>query len=62
MLKNRGATEIENNLIKLECPYCGYKMPVFKGEDAKCKDIWIKCKNPKCKQIFEIKIESQRLP
>ncbi len=47
---------MQENKLKLECPHCGYKMPILKGKEAKCKDIWVKCKNPKCKKEFEIKI------
>jgi hypothetical protein len=53
-----GAVKIEKR-SKIACPECGYKMPIFKGQQAKCKGLFIKCKNPNCKKIFEIKIECQ---
>lgn len=46
---------------KVKCPYCGYKLPLFKTNTAECKGVYIKCKNPKCRKEFEIKIECQRL-
>jgi len=51
---------IEKN-NKIICPHCGYKMPIFKGQNAKSEGLFVKCKNPKCKRIFEIKIECQEL-
>ena len=44
---------------KISCPNCGYKMPIYKTEKAKCIGVFVKCKNPKCKKEFEIKIECQ---
>jgi len=51
---------IEKN-NKIICPHCGYKMPIFKGQNTKSEGLFVKCKNPKCKRIFEIKIECQEL-
>nr|DAU75753.1 MAG TPA: cysteine-rich protein [Caudoviricetes sp.] len=42
---------------KVKCPYCGYKMPIFVGENAKAEDLWVKCKGRKCGKVFEIKIK-----
>lgn len=47
------------SMEKIKCPYCGYKMPLFKGENSRCEGVFAKCKNPKCKKKFEIKIECQ---
>lgn len=55
----KGVGFIEKITEKIKCPYCGYKMPLFKSENASCRGIWVKCKNPKCKHKFEIKIECQ---
>ena len=41
---------------KIECPYCGYKMPVWAEKNAKTSGIWVKCKNKKCSKEFEIKL------
>lgn len=46
---------------QIRCPYCGYRMPVFYGGRACSRDVWVKCKNKKCKKVFEIKIE-RRVP
>lgn len=42
---------------KVECPHCGYKMPITIGKDAKSQDVWVRCKGRKCKKLFEIKIK-----
>ena len=42
--------------IKIKCPHCGYSMPIWQGPSAKAADLWVKCKNPKCKKEFEIRI------
>jgi len=36
-------------------------MPLLKKEKAICRGIITKCKNPKCKKEFEIKVECQGL-
>lgn len=41
---------------KIECPYCGYKMPITFSKDAMCSGIFVKCKGKNCKKEFEIKI------
>lgn len=42
---------------KVECPYCGYKMPIEKDETAECKGLWVKCKGRNCGKEFEIKLK-----
>ena len=42
--------------MQVECPRCGYKMPVFYDADAECKGIHVACKGRNCKHIFEVKI------
>ena len=46
----------QDALNKYKCPYCGYKMPIKIGQNAKAEDLWVKCKNPKCKREFELRI------
>lgn len=41
---------------KVECPYCGYKMPILYNDKSKCSDVFVKCKARHCKKEFEIKI------
>ncbi len=41
---------------KIRCPYCGHSVNVFKSEDAKCKGIFLKCKNRECRKEFELRI------
>lgn len=45
----------------IECPYCGYRMPITFSKEAKCKGVFVKCKGKKCKKIFEIKINSKQV-
>lgn len=47
---------MQQGLNKALCPYCGYKMPVILGPNAKAQDIWVKCKGRKCGKVYEIKI------
>ncbi len=42
--------------IQIECPFCGYKMPIFCDKTAESKGIHIACKGRNCKQFFEVKI------
>ena len=39
---------------KVQCPYCGYRMPILYNEHARCEGIFVRCKNRKCKREFEI--------
>lgn len=41
---------------KVTCPYCGHPINVFRTKDAKCKGIFLKCKNKDCRKEFEVKI------
>lgn len=41
----------------IKCPYCGYRMPITFGKEAKCEGVFVKCKGKNCKKIFEIKIK-----
>lgn len=41
---------------KVICPYCGHPVNVFKEDDAKCRGVFLKCKNRECKKVFELKI------
>lgn len=45
---------------QIECPYCGYAMPVWQTEKSLCEGLFIRCKGRKCKKIFEIKIEKTK--
>lgn len=47
----------EKKYIQVVCPDCGYRMPVFYGEEAYSKGVRIACKGRKCRHIFELKIE-----
>lgn len=42
---------------QVTCPSCGYRMPIYYGSKARSRDIWVKCKNKKCKKEFEIKLK-----
>ena len=44
---------------KVECPYCGYKMPLTHTEKAVCRGVFIRCKGRNCKKIFEIRIDDK---
>lgn len=39
---------------KVKCPYCGYPVNAMQTGDAKCKGIFLKCKNRDCKKEFEL--------
>lgn len=39
---------------QIECPCCGYKMPIFYDRTAESKGIQVACKGRNCKHIFEV--------
>lgn len=47
----------KQKMMQVECPYCGYKMPIFYDEDAESKGIHVTCKGRNCKHVFEVRIE-----
>jgi len=47
-----------NKKIKVQCPVCGYRMPVFYDEKANCEGAFITCKGRNCRTTFEIKIHN----
>ena len=51
-----GIKAIEPHKEKVKCPHCGYPVNVMKTQDARCKGIFLKCKNKDCKKEFELKI------
>lgn len=44
-------------MSRVECPDCGYQMPIFFGRDADCSGVMVSCKGRKCHTFFEIKIK-----
>lgn len=44
---------------KIECPFCGYKMPILADNAAEAKGIYVRCKARHCKKEFEIKIKAK---
>lgn len=45
------------NTVRVECPVCGYKMPVSYTGEAECKGVMVVCKGRNCHAVFELKIE-----
>lgn len=48
----------EKYSLRVECPECGYKMPVFFTEDAECSGVMVACKGRNCHSIFEVTIKN----
>ena len=48
-----------NNVRKVICPFCGYRMPIrYEQDKAECKGLFVKCKGRNCGKVFEIIIKS----
>ena len=43
---------------QVQCPACGYRMPLFFTEKAECKGVQVASKGRKCSHIFEVKIKN----
>lgn len=41
---------------KVACPHCGRPVNVFVSRDARCRGVFLKCKNKDCKKIFELRL------
>lgn len=44
-------------MAQVECPECGYKMPVFYGSASECSGVAVSCKGRNCHAVFEVKIK-----
>lgn len=44
------------NMMKVRCPHCGASYSAFYKEDAICRGVFFRCKNPSCRKQFELKI------
>lgn len=42
---------------KVKCPNCAYVMPITIGPRATAEGLEVRCKNKKCRQVFEIKVK-----
>ena len=45
---------------RVQCPYCGYLLPVWWEDTAIAEGIWVRCKGKHCKKLIEIKLEKTR--
>lgn len=45
-------------LLRVTCPGCGYKMPVFYDRRAESHGVFVPCKGRGCDAFFEVKIEN----
>lgn len=43
---------------QVQCPKCGYRMPLFYTNEAECNGVRVACKGRKCSNIFEVKIKN----
>lgn len=51
---------MSNNIKMIQCPYCGYKMPIKIAPYALCKGVFVRCKGKHCKKEFEIIINENK--
>lgn len=47
------------NLPKVECPHCGYKMPITYEKNAVSRGVFVRCKGRCCGRVFEIIVETK---
>lgn len=40
--------------VQVECPVCGYRMPIFYDRSAECRGVSVVCKGRKCGHKFEV--------
>lgn len=48
---------MEQEQQKVKCPFCGYEMPVWYGDQARCQGVQLKCKRKECRKEFEVVID-----
>lgn len=53
-----GKIKEKEEMNRVECPECEYKMPVFYDETANCSGVMISCKGRNCHAFFEVKIKN----
>ena len=52
-----GTIDVKDSMHRVQCPYCGYKMPIFFRESAECKGMIVPCKGRNCHAFFEVKLK-----
>ncbi len=51
----------EPTRYKIQCPYCGYKMPIqYSAGASQCYGVYVKCKGRNCGKEFEIIIKKDK--
>ncbi|WP_373102596.1 hypothetical protein [Blautia obeum] len=50
--------EVKNSMHRVQCPECGYTMPIFFKESAECKGVMVACKGRNCHAFFEVKLKN----
>lgn len=45
-------------MLRVTCPECGYKMPVFYDRRAGSHGVFVPCKGRGCGAFFEVKIKN----
>ncbi|QOV18910.1 hypothetical protein INP51_13085 [Blautia liquoris] len=43
--------------VQVQCPVCGYRMPIFYTEETECRKLKVPCKGRHCKNIIEVTIK-----
>lgn len=46
------------NTVRVQCPVCGYKMPVSYTNEAECEGVMAQCKGRSCHAVFEVRIKN----
>lgn len=47
-----------DSLKNVECPYCGYQLPLIYDEDTVVKNLLVSCKGRQCKKHFILNIQN----
>lgn len=50
--------DVKKKMIRVECPECRYKMPLFFEETAECSGVMVSCKGRNCHDRFELIIKN----
>lgn len=51
---------MKKSMHQVQCPECGYKMPIFFEDSAECRGVMVACKGRNCHAFFEVKLKDEK--
>lgn len=50
--------DVFEDIKNVECPYCGYQLPIIYDKDTKVSGLLVRCKGRNCKRSFILEVNN----